>query len=319
MFKKSFIVLPLLLASLLAGCIITGRVVDQNGDGIEGVTVTLTGAANLTTTTDSKGCYIFGNGFDFLLGQKPEQLILIAPGSYTVTPSKTGYDFTPSSDSVSVTAECYGPLDADLSWPVGGVDFEAARSWAPSCTYSISPTSRTFSSSSGTGSISVTSANGCTWTASEKVSWITITSGSSGSGNGTVTYSVSANTGSTNRTATITVAGRNHTVTQSGDECVATLRVVNDYPLPQEIYVDSVMLGIVPVNSQRDFCLSAGCHALESCDAGHTNCANRYECMDPGDVYVWTIYSGNSVSIPYSTKNAEEASPKNSVIRKKIQ
>ena len=83
------------------------------------------------------------------------------------------------------------------------------------CTYSISPASRSFSSSGGTGTISVTSPSGCSWSASEAVSWITITSGSTGTGSGTVTYSVSANATLNTRTAIITVAGNSHTVTQA--------------------------------------------------------------------------------------------------------
>ena len=92
------------------------------------------------------------------------------------------------------------------------------------CTYSISPTSRSFPFGGGAGSISVTSsASSCSWTASESVAWITITSGSSGSGNGTVTYSVSANTSSNPRSATITVAGKSHTVNQEGVSCTYSI------------------------------------------------------------------------------------------------
>jgi len=82
------------------------------------------------------------------------------------------------------------------------------------CAYSISPSSRSFMFTGGTGSFSVASPSGCRWRASKSVRWITITSGSSGSGDGTVTYSVSANLEGTTRTATITVAGKSHTVTQ---------------------------------------------------------------------------------------------------------
>jgi formylglycine-generating enzyme required for sulfatase activity len=84
------------------------------------------------------------------------------------------------------------------------------------CTYSISPSSLSFSSSGGTGTISVSAASGCSWTASESYSWLNITAGSSGNGNGTVTYSVSANNSSRSRTGSITVAGKTHTLKQSG-------------------------------------------------------------------------------------------------------
>jgi len=91
------------------------------------------------------------------------------------------------------------------------------------CTYSITPTSRSFTASAGTGTISVTAGTGCSWTAASNAGWITITSGSSGSGNGTVYYSVAANTSTSSRTGTITVAGQTHTVTQSGSAgCTVT-------------------------------------------------------------------------------------------------
>ena len=83
------------------------------------------------------------------------------------------------------------------------------------CTYSISPTNASFSASGGTGSISVSTQAGCTWTTSSGATWMTITSGSSGTGNGTVNYSIASNTGGL-RTSSSTLAGRVFTVTQSG-------------------------------------------------------------------------------------------------------
>lgn len=84
------------------------------------------------------------------------------------------------------------------------------------CTFSISPTSASFSSSGGTGSVSVTAGTGCAWTAVSNATFITITSGSSGSGNGTVNYSVASNSSTSSRTGTMTIAGQTFTVTQSG-------------------------------------------------------------------------------------------------------
>ena len=82
-----------------------------------------------------------------------------------------------------------------------------------SCTYSISPTSRTFTSAGGTGSFSVTTQSGCSWTATENASWISFNTGSSGSGSGSVGYAVDPNVGVT-RSAAITAGGRTHTVNQ---------------------------------------------------------------------------------------------------------
>jgi hypothetical protein len=55
--------------------------------GVAGITVNLTGAANASTSTDSSGNYSFSG---------------LANGSYTVTPSESGYSFTPSSLNVGV-------------------------------------------------------------------------------------------------------------------------------------------------------------------------------------------------------------------------
>ncbi len=81
------------------------------------------------------------------------------------------------------------------------------------CSYSISPTSQSFGSSGGSGSIAVTAAAGCAWTASEALTWVTINTGTSGTGSGTVTYTVSANSGVA-RSGTMTVAGQTFSITQ---------------------------------------------------------------------------------------------------------
>ena len=88
---------------------------------------------------------------------------------------------------------------------------------APACTYAINPAQRSFSDTGGTGSITVTAAAGCAWTAVSRESWATVTAGASGSGNGTVSYAVSRNTSSHSRTAIIVVAGKNFTIEQDED------------------------------------------------------------------------------------------------------
>jgi len=93
----------------------------------------------------------------------------------------------------------------DLGWNI---------STGPICTYSISPTSQSFNSNGGTGSVSVATQSGCDWTAVSNASWIIITSNSSGTGSGTVNYSVDSNTSASARTGTMTIAGRTFTVSQ---------------------------------------------------------------------------------------------------------
>jgi hypothetical protein len=83
------------------------------------------------------------------------------------------------------------------------------------CTYNISHTSKSFGSSGGSDSVSITTQSDCSWTAVSYDDWITITSGSSGSGDGTVDYSVSSNSSASLRTGTMTIAGETFTVTQT--------------------------------------------------------------------------------------------------------
>jgi hypothetical protein len=169
---------------------ISGNVI---GDVQAGITLTLSGDNSATTTTDSSGNYSFTD---------------LSNGTYTITPEKSGYTFTPSSRMVIING-------ANQT----GIDFTATFN----CTYNISPTNQSISSAVGTGSVSVTTQSGCSWTATSNDSWITITSGSSGTGNGTVNYSVSSNANTNSRTGTMTIAGQTFTITQSGLTCTYTI------------------------------------------------------------------------------------------------
>jgi succinate-acetate transporter protein len=73
--------LSLVTIFMLLGCgtiknSVSGRIT-AGGSGLSGVTVTL---GSLTTTTDANGNYSFSN---------------VPDGTYTVTPSLTGYTFNP--------------------------------------------------------------------------------------------------------------------------------------------------------------------------------------------------------------------------------
>ena len=70
---------------------ITGYVRDRGGNGISGVTVSLSGHATNTYTTAANGYYEFTN---------------LAPGNYTVTANRSGSSFTPSEFT-------YSPLNSN--------------------------------------------------------------------------------------------------------------------------------------------------------------------------------------------------------------
>jgi hypothetical protein len=87
------------------------------------------------------------------------------------------------------------------------------------CGYTVSPTEAYFQNWGGPGSITVSAAAGCPWSATSNAPWITITSGASGSGNGSVNYQVDGGYYEClgNRSGNLTVAGRTVTIWQSGN------------------------------------------------------------------------------------------------------
>lgn len=130
---------------------------------------------------------------------------------FTVRPHKTFPNSWVSSSHVLINGQTGSSTVPNYTW------FGRQRDGAvSSCTYSISPTSNSFTASSGSGSVTVTTQAGCAWTAISNTSWITITSGSSGSGSGTVGYSVLSNSSTVARSGTVTIAGQLFTVNQSG-------------------------------------------------------------------------------------------------------
>ena len=86
------------------------------------------------------------------------------------------------------------------------------------CSYALSTSSLSFGPSGGAGSVNVTTASHCTWTAVSDRAWMSITSGSSGTGNGVVNVSVTANPAEALRTGSLTIAGQSVSVREDGRE-----------------------------------------------------------------------------------------------------
>ncbi|XPS87499.1 hypothetical protein Dvar_55170 [Desulfosarcina variabilis str. Montpellier] len=183
--------------------------------------------------------------------------------TYTIAPTSQSVDNEGETYSVTVTAThggCDWSTSENYTWislsPTSGngsgtvrvtvsANTGAARSAtisiagrphtvsqeAGSCTYAISPTSRSVDNEGETYSVTVTATHsGCDWSTSENYTWISL-SPTSGSGSGTVRVTVSANTGAA-RSATISIAGRPHTVSQEAGACTyaiaPTSRTVDD-------------------------------------------------------------------------------------------
>jgi len=94
--------------------------------------------------------------------------------------------------------------------------FVSVQVFIPCSTYQLSPVGANVSSASGSGSVQVTAATGCAWTATTSGgSFVTVTSGSSGTGNGTVQYSFTANGTGSLRSTTLMIAGQSFTLSQN--------------------------------------------------------------------------------------------------------
>jgi hypothetical protein len=90
------------------------------------------------------------------------------------------------------------------------------------CSYTLSSNSGSFASPAGTGTFTVTAPAGCSWIASARDNWITVTSALTGSGTSTVSYSVALNNSTYARTGTITIGGLTFLVEQAG-ACIYTV------------------------------------------------------------------------------------------------
>jgi trimeric autotransporter adhesin len=96
------------------------------------------------------------------------------------------------------------------------------------CTFAISPERRDVDAGGGEFDVSVSTAAGCSWTASSEAPWLTVRDG----GNGSVRVSVGVNSGAA-RTGTATIAGRTLTVNQrAAQRCEYNVR-------PRDIKIDA--------------------------------------------------------------------------------
>ena len=91
------------------------------------------------------------------------------------------------------------------------------------CSFAIAPSSRALGASSATGSVTVTTLNGCNWSVENTNTWIVINSGTAGSGNGLVTYVATANPDALGRTGLVSIAGQSFSLIQAGAACTFTI------------------------------------------------------------------------------------------------
>ncbi len=194
----------------------SGLFVNGSGNGF-----TITAPADTTTRTVTVHVIAFAATKLTLSGHLSDN-----SGDYTDvqnSPGSTSYDYTLSYRAASAGQTLTikwilttGDM-AGANAGIAGIALSAGGTvTAPTCSYSLSPTSQSLAAGAGTGSFTVTpSPSSCGWTATANDSWLTVTSGPKGTGNGTVAFAAAANTATTARTGTITAGGVTFTVNQA--------------------------------------------------------------------------------------------------------
>ncbi|HLL13963.1 MAG TPA: pre-peptidase C-terminal domain-containing protein [Pyrinomonadaceae bacterium] len=174
-----------------------------------------------TTTLAATGGNVGGGGgqFNFNFTTQPGCTITATSNSDFIT-NVVGTADANGNGTVTYTVQANSATTGRTGTiTVNGQTFTVTQGAATSCTYAVYPTVRPFTSGGGTnGRFTVITQNGCPWTATTNVSWITITEGAgtgSFTGTGRVRYTVAANTTNATRVGTITVNGVTHTVTQT--------------------------------------------------------------------------------------------------------
>ena len=106
---------------------------------------------------------------------------------------------------------------------VGGQSYSITQAGVP-CSFTLNANNPFQPAAGGTGSIGISSAGvGCSWVADSNAEWLSVTP-FSGTGNGNLGFTVAGNGSNSARSATLTIAGQNLIVNQSGLVCSYTLR-----------------------------------------------------------------------------------------------
>lgn len=184
---------------------------------------------NPSTAADQVTC--FSNSTSFLSLLAPGSVInaggRMQSGTSQASPHVAGAvavlraAFPAESLDQTVARLLQGPTVVDTRNDVSKprLSLPAALGLGQPCSYALSSSSQSFDATGGAGTIAISMAAGCPWTAaatSSNAEWIVLTAPTSGNGSGNLAYSIKPNANASSRTGTITIAGKAHTVTQAG-------------------------------------------------------------------------------------------------------
>jgi hypothetical protein len=149
-------------------------------------------------------------------------------GTWNASTTASWLTITPRTSATAGTSCIYtvaANFSADTRQGVILIDDKEHTVTQTGYTATISPTSATRDLSGGSGTIAITVAPGVSWTATSNAEWATV-SPAAGVSSGSVAFSVAPYTGVTTRTATLTIAGRSFTISQTGADVNITPREV---------------------------------------------------------------------------------------------
>jgi hypothetical protein len=152
----------------------------------------------------------------------------VAGGSLAITVTAgAGCSWTSSSTATWIVAtNSGGSGSGNATFTVAANTNPAARSAALSiagriitvtqaantCSYTLSPGSRSIGAEGGTGTITVNTGSGCPWSVTNMPAWISVSG--TGTSSGSVTYTVQPNTTGNNRSALLLVGPQSFVVSQ---------------------------------------------------------------------------------------------------------
>ena len=205
-----------------------------------GCTITLSGATDPVPASGGRRSLQIAT-----LQECPWTIATSAPSwlQATVTsgsgPATVAYDVQANSGSAREASLTVGTRSFIVS--------QLAAPAAPPCTFTIDPAARELPAIGGSGTVSVSAGATCAWSVEGGAPWITGITGS-GPGNGTVQYTVAPNLSLASRQATLTIAGRVHTVNQLGVVCSVSLNPT------AEAYTSAGGNGVVQVTTSQPIC-----------------------------------------------------------------
>ncbi|HLL75630.1 MAG TPA: PQQ-dependent sugar dehydrogenase [Pyrinomonadaceae bacterium] len=159
-------------------------------------------------------------------------------GAYVFADYCTGEIFLLQGTSMSLLSDTalrissFGEDEAGEIYVVGHTGGTVHRLTNASCTYTLSPASRTSPAEGETFTVNVTTQAGCVWSAASNSPFVTVPSGVGGTGSGSVAVTVAPVVRGGQRVGTVSIAGQTLTITQSG--CFYQVNPDRNFEFPAE-------------------------------------------------------------------------------------